>query len=283
MITFACPRCKQTFHAPPTGAGTTIICPKCQLEMQVPKPAAQPTQVPKPGRFVGVSGGEADMIRFACPKCGKRLKAPATAVGKAAKCQTCGTATVISSGGIPSGAVTSATPPPLLLDAPENEAVAALYVCPFCAEEIQAEAKKCKHCGEFLDPALRVVAESDPTIRPARPPKAHAVMGICSMVSWCVGLAFLILAVIQWDSARQAAGGMAQFMNLRDYAAHNDTVRMHLDRASSLRVSAMICGLTGLVLATLSFLERAKRYWSVVGLVCNILMQIFLCGFVRLV
>lgn len=27
--------------------------------------------------------------------------------------------------------------------------------CPYCAEEIKKDAKKCKHCGEFIDQELR--------------------------------------------------------------------------------------------------------------------------------
>lgn len=33
--------------------------------------------------------------------------------------------------------------------------------CPFCAEEIQVEAKKCKHCWEFLADAVKTEKKSD--------------------------------------------------------------------------------------------------------------------------
>jgi hypothetical protein len=52
--------------------------------------------------------------------------------------------------------------------------------CPFCAEQIQAEAIKCRYCGEFLDGSSR--AGSRP-----RPKKWYFATGVVVIALLCLG------------------------------------------------------------------------------------------------
>lgn len=59
--------------------------------------------------------------------------------------------------------------------------------CPFCGEEIRAIAKKCKHCGEFIDPVmLKLMASSGQST----PPRIHLANEM-PVYSICGGLARL--------------------------------------------------------------------------------------------
>jgi predicted RNA-binding Zn-ribbon protein involved in translation (DUF1610 family) len=114
------------------------------------------------------------MITFQCPGCGKKLKAPDSAVGKTSRCPGCGNpvtcpepvydAELVDAppGGVDpfgdlgaGGAYNLAAPGPGAAAAPEAPPGEARRPCPMCGEMIVATAAKCRYCGEVFDPALK--------------------------------------------------------------------------------------------------------------------------------
>ncbi len=75
-------------------------------------------------------------------------------------------------------------PPPLIPpEGPISATTRSTKLCPFCAEEIVAEAVKCKHCSEFLDPALRQQASVQQRARHRPTPKwSPGIAAVLSLV-----------------------------------------------------------------------------------------------------
>jgi hypothetical protein len=78
-------------------------------------------------------------ITFNCPHCDGHIAAPCDGAGMQVPCPHCSQEILIPAQRIPAPPT---LPPPL---PPQHKP------CPYCGEEILAIARKCKHCGEFLD------------------------------------------------------------------------------------------------------------------------------------
>lgn len=63
--------------------------------------------------------------------------------------------------------------------------------CPYCAEEIQDDAVKCKHCGEFLNPeAARGTgpASTGPQKKLTRSATNRQISGVCAGLAEYTGM-----------------------------------------------------------------------------------------------
>jgi hypothetical protein len=98
------------------------------------------------------------VIRIVCPTCGKQMHVSEEHAGRTGKCPACHGAVAIPSDLTESRQSGSHTPLP--------ESVS-IKQCDFCGETILSAAKKCKHCGEFLDPVLRMASDASRTPRVA--------------------------------------------------------------------------------------------------------------------
>lgn len=135
-------------------------------------------------------------ISVTCERCGATMNAPDEFAGRRGRCKACGTTVRIPGERAPVAvakpiaepvpAVVSARPKPPAFDdvsdayapVPSPTAASDRTACEYCGEEILATAKKCKHCGEFLDAKLRKQAAKEAARAAAKAPPAAPVQQV---------------------------------------------------------------------------------------------------------
>jgi hypothetical protein len=106
------------------------------------------------------------MITFQCPSCGKQYSVKDEHGGRKTVCRSCQTSLTV-----PTAVSVSKSPVEAVLAVEANlvKSEPQSIRCPFCDETISRAAKKCKHCGETVDVALRAAEEAKRAVENKNP------------------------------------------------------------------------------------------------------------------
>lgn len=107
-----------------------------------------------------------------CPQCGSVLEAEDDMIGMRLNCPSCSTEFSIAK--------------------PAKQ----MRECPYCGEEILAKAKKCKHCGEFLDKSLKPTTPQLQQQLPSNQPVKHVTVEQTSKKYKLGGCLFALMMMV---------------------------------------------------------------------------------------
>lgn len=117
-------------------------------------------------------------FKFNCPYCQQPLEAMEDMLGERFPCPSC------------KGLISLPAPASEVVHRPSVLPVQQIKICPFCSEEIFATAMKCKHCGEYLNRALReaMTLRSTPTPHVVRTTKSRFIYIILGILLGGLGI-----------------------------------------------------------------------------------------------
>jgi phage FluMu protein Com len=155
-------------------------------------------------------------IEFHCTNCQKLLRTQDGTAGKQAKCPTCGTILQIPSPAVgppPFEAPAAGGPPSSSPFAGEAPSGGSTIRCPYCAEEINAAAVKCKHCGSFLQQSGAFATQAMPSSTCGEA-IAALVLGLipCTCIPSLLAIVFGHIALSKIDASRGRLTGRGMAM-----------------------------------------------------------------------